>query len=94
MSILLSMSQSTGSSNLSWISMMSIYIIIIMLIIRFFLSKEFQKIANDKGYQSSSKKYRWLVFFFGVIGMLLVVALPDLKLRNSIMHIIANKSCE
>ena len=56
-------------------------IAVIVLIINFALGNEFQKIAESKGY-NDSKKYLWITFFFGIVGMLLVVALPDLYCRN------------
>lgn len=39
------------------------------------VAKEFYAAAKAKGY--SEKKYLWICFLLGVIGYLLVVALPD-----------------
>ena len=54
---------------------------IVALIIMYLIAAEFYKIAEDKGYHE--KKYLWLSFFFGPVGYLLVVALPD---RNEYYH--------
>ncbi len=47
----------------------------LILWITYLIAKEFYKVAQAKGY--SEKKYLWLPFLLGVIGYLLVVALPD-----------------
>lgn len=47
----------------------------LMLWILYLIAKEFYKAAQAKGY--SEKKYLWLCFLLGVIGYLLVIALPD-----------------
>lgn len=41
------------------------------------VSVEFYSIAVKKGYDE--KKYLWWTFFFGIAGMLMVVALPEVK---------------
>ena len=46
------------------------------LIIDIFVSLTFRDIAEMKGHTESSK-YFWWTFFTGIIGMLMVVALPD-----------------
>lgn len=43
--------------------------------IQYLIAREFYVIASAKGYPQ--KKYLWLPFFLGMIGFLLVVALPD-----------------
>ena len=48
---------------------------ILLLWILYLISKEFYKVAQEKGY--SEKKYLWLPFLLGMIGYLLVIALPD-----------------
>lgn len=50
-------------------------IIILILIINIVFANEFRSVARDKGYDSI--KYFWYVFIFGIIGMLLVIALPN-----------------
>lgn len=40
-----------------------------------FISKWFAEAAKEKGYRS--KKYFWICFWLGMIGYLLVNALPD-----------------
>lgn len=53
---------------------LTIVAIIISLIISYFLACEFFAVANAKGYYES--KYLWICFFFGLVGYLLVIALP------------------
>ena len=48
---------------------------VLVLWIWYLIAKEFYKIAQEKGY--SEKKYLWLPFLLGVIGFMLVIALPD-----------------
>ena len=49
--------------------------VIFLLDIRYIISKEFYAAACQKGY--NEKKYFWYGFFFGLIGYLLVIALPN-----------------
>lgn len=44
---------------------------------------KFNKIANDKGYEGY--RYFWIVAFTGIIGILVVMALPDKKLRDAVI---------
>lgn len=57
----------------------TIFVIILvtalLLWIQYYIAKKFYFIAKEKGYDK--KQYLWLSFFFGMIGYLLVVALPD-----------------
>ena len=48
---------------------------LVIIMVCFFIGKEFQHIAEMKGHNGS--KYFWWCFLFSVIGMLMVVALPD-----------------
>lgn len=41
----------------------------------YLICREFSRIAEQKGFPQS--KYFWLPFWLGLIGMLLVIALPD-----------------
>lgn len=47
----------------------------IALWIDYLIAKEFYLAAQAKGY--AEKKYLWLCFLLGVVGYLLVIALPD-----------------
>lgn len=47
----------------------------LMLWVMYLIANEFYKAAQAKGY--SEKKYLWLPFLLGVVGYLLVIALPD-----------------
>ena len=53
-----------------------ILLVIIALVIDYFIAEEFSKIAEMKGHDDA--KYFWYTFIFGIIGMLMVVALPQI----------------
>lgn len=57
-----------------WVTIIAI---ICGLLIDYFISKEFKKVAELKGY--TEKRYFWITFLLGLVGMLLIIALPDLK---------------
>ncbi len=46
-----------------------------ILVINFFIAKEFYKVAAMKGW--ASKKYFWISFLLPLTGYILVAALPD-----------------
>lgn len=48
----------------------------IYFVIWYFIAKEFNKVAEMKGYYYESK-YFILTFLFGIVGILLIIALPD-----------------
>lgn len=48
---------------------------LLALWVDYLIAKEFYIVTQAKGY--SDKKYLWICFFLGVVGYLLVVALPD-----------------
>ena len=50
-----------------------------LIYLNLLIAKKFEFIANQKGHSG----YLYWVFFLGVIGMLMVVALPDLFGRSS-----------
>ncbi len=50
-------------------------ILLIDLVIHIILAVQFRKIAVMKGHESV--KYFWFPFLFGLVGILMVVALPD-----------------
>lgn len=47
----------------------------VALWICYLVAKEFYKIAEMKGFPES--KYLWIPFFLGIVGWMLVIALPD-----------------
>lgn len=55
---------------------------IVAIIITIAVSVKFDEIATDKGYDSG---YGWWVFFTGIFGMIMVVALPDKRRRGSVI---------
>ena len=58
-------------------SMVAVIIIavIVVPVVAYYIGKEFEYIANEKGY--TSKKYFWWTFLFGAVGISMVIALPD-----------------
>jgi len=51
--------------------------LIIVLIIDYIIAKEFSDIAEMKGHKGST--YFWFTFVFSLVGMLMVIALPNIK---------------
>ena len=66
--------------------------IIVALIINIVFCFKFGELAEAKGYSPSS--YFWLCFFFGMVGSIMVAALPDEALRSQVFNLkhIQNKS--
>ena len=52
----------------------SIAALAILIWLNVYISRQFQLAANDKGYTEG--KYFWICFFLGVVGYILVAALP------------------
>ena len=63
------------------------YIIGITIIITIYLTicMRFSMIAADKGYSGNS--YFWVCFFLGIIGYIMVAALPDQAMYSSIQNL-------
>lgn len=55
--------------------------VIIALVISAIIAACFADVAREKGFEESH--YFWLCFIFGIAGYLLVVALPDRKIRTT-----------
>ena len=66
--------------------MLFLYILLFILVIvlDYYIAKQFESAAADKGYADS--KYFHMCFWLGLVGYLLVIALPDRK-RNSIREV-------
>lgn len=62
-----------------------VIVIFISLLINYYLAKLAKDIAADKGYAGS--KWTVICFFCGIIGYILVAALPDLQLRYDISNL-------
>ena len=60
---------------MSIIVLISLVVAVIGIWVLYLIADEFYKAAEAKGYPE--KKYLWICFFLGVVGYLLVVALPD-----------------
>jgi len=52
-----------------------IVIIIVAIYVNYFIAKQFESVAADKGYTGS--KYFHMCFWLSLVGYLLVIALPD-----------------
>ena len=46
-----------------------------VLVLNYFIAKQFHQIASQKGHPQ--RKYFWWSFWLGLVGYLMVVALPD-----------------
>jgi len=57
------------------IVLLSLAVIVALLYLQYIIAKEFYSAAVTKGY--SNKKYLWYCFFLGMIGYLMVIALPN-----------------
>ena len=70
---------SSGSSAAVVFVILSIvfYLVLIAggIVLNVFISKWFRNIAQMKGH--NEKRYFWVPFFFGLVGYLMVIALPD-----------------
>ena len=51
-----------------------ILMVILAIVLNWNIAKEFEFIATEKGY--CEKKYFWWTFWLGILGMLMVIALP------------------
>ena len=54
--------------------------LIIALIIDYIIAKKFSDIAEMKGHYGGT--YFWFTFLFGLVGMLMVIALPTITPKN------------
>lgn len=63
---------------------------IVSLIVCFIAALEFAAIAREKGYDAA--KYFWYPFLLGIIGMLIVVALPDRRAQYNVVRGKNNKA--
>lgn len=54
---------------------------ILVLVLAYFIGKEFEYIAKEKGYPD--KKYFWWTFLLGAVGIPMVIALPDRRGRSA-----------
>ncbi len=65
-----------------------VYLLVVILVIwlNWYIANQFYDAAKAKGY--NNRKYLWICFWLGVVGYLLVNALPDrgsmTDLRNNI----------
>ena len=64
-------------------------LICLVLWFDYLIAKEFYIAAQGKGY--SQKKYFWICFFLGIIGYLLVIALPSCTNAEDTISPIINK---
>lgn len=57
------------------LSVITLLIVAAVLVLDYFIADEFRNIAAKKGF--CGRKYFWWSFFLGIVGYLMVVALPD-----------------
>ena len=59
-----------------WFILVLLYLIIlcVLVFVQYYIAKEFYFVAVAKGYET--KKYFWICFLLGMVGYLLVIALP------------------
>ena len=53
----------------------ALMVLVVILILSYMIAEWFYEVAEEKGYHDT--KYLWICFWLGIIGYLLVVALPD-----------------
>lgn len=68
-----------ASTDSSTIGVLLVYLLVVAfaLYIDYLIANEFYNIARQKGYET--KKYFWFCFWLGIVGYLMVIALPNLK---------------
>ena len=54
---------------------------IIAIVIDYIIAKKFEEIAEMKGHEG--RTYFWFTFIFGVVGMLMVIALPEVLIEEA-----------
>lgn len=59
------------------------------IVIRIMLSSYFYEIACEKGFEE--KRYFWVPFLFGIVGFIMVAALPDRGMEYEITPTVPNK---
>ncbi len=64
--------------------------IVVGLVICFIAALEFAAIASEKGYDDA--KYFWYPFLLGIIGMLIIIALPDRGAKYNVVYENNNKT--
>ena len=57
--------------------------VIAALVISWFVAGEFFRIAEDKGYHE--RKYFWISFLLGFVDYLLITAMPDRSVGQSVV---------
>lgn len=63
---------------MAWIPVLIAIAIVIAVL--YFAAREFEQIAEEKGFHG--KTYFWWVFSLGIVGMLMVIALPDRNIKE------------
>lgn len=60
-----------------------LFVTVVYFVIQIFVAKKFEQIAIDKGYTPENEHPFAMCFWLGIIGMIYVLALPDLKLLKT-----------
>ena len=61
---------------------------IVVILFWYFVAKEFQRIAELKGHYET--RFFWCTFLFSVLGILMVIALPDRGEKNESVQPVEN----
>lgn len=62
-----------------------ILILVAVLAIHFYLASKAGEIADDKGYDGD--KWKWICFWLGLSGYILVAAMPNLTMQATLKNI-------
>lgn len=60
--------------------LISLVSVIVCVVIDYFIAKEFESIADNKGIYA--RPYFWWSFLLGFVGWCMVIALPDCSDKN------------
>ncbi len=60
-----------------YVGLLVFVVVIGSILINFLIANEFDSIAKQKGH--FNQKYFWYCFFLGIIGCLMVIALPNIS---------------
>lgn len=63
---------------------LTVVLSVVFLALWGFVAGTFSDIAADKGH--TERRYFWCTFFFGIAGMLMVVALPDRRATPAVQQ--------
>lgn len=71
--------------NMGLVIVVYILILVAVLAIHFYLASKAGEIADDKGYDGD--KWKWICFWLGLSGYILVAAMPNLTMQATLKNI-------